>query len=53
MTDYEYKTVSRKEAQILLKSETEWQLTAVKWGDYYFKRELPNPFATITNRGPG
>jgi hypothetical protein len=57
---YEYrKTRIKREAQLLLMGRDSWQLVSVTKGfwsfllgrQFYFKRELPNPYYTITNRG--
>ena len=62
MTQYEYKiTGIFTEAQILAATEDNWHPvmkidlvdTSITSGvRILFKRELPNPYATITNRGP-
>jgi hypothetical protein len=53
MKKYEYKKVKiRTESQFLELGREGWKLTAVEKGKFYFKRSLPNPFSTITNRGP-
>jgi hypothetical protein len=53
MRKYEYVIKSiKKEAELLLMGKEGWQLTAVEEGRFYFQRTLPNPYSTITNKGP-